>query len=102
MATGGTLVAVTLSSARSVRLFFIVWFGFLGLWSSLTASAVVQRGSAAVLFPLFGVGMATFGYLLCVVGRAIADDDAEFLMAFLRDELGLREPPASALLLGQA
>ena len=95
--SSGTLVAVTLSAARSVQLFFIFWFGFLGFWTALATWSVLQRGPFDFLVPLFGLGMATFGFLLNVFGRALAADDAAFLISFLRDELGLQQPPPSAI-----
>lgn len=95
--SGGTLVRVTVSEARSVQAFMAVWFGFLAFWAAISLTAVLQQGAAGLTIPLFGLGMAVFGLLINLVGRVMGYRDTDFLLRFLQDELELREPPPWAV-----
>jgi hypothetical protein len=95
-AVGGTVVKVTLSSARSVQGFMAFWFGFLTLWTLLASPAVFQQGTAGLIFPVEGLGMATFGFLLNAFGRSLGAGDVKFLLRFLKEQLHLEDLPAWA------
>lgn len=94
--SGGTLVRVTLSGSRYCQAFMAVWFGFVVLWILASLPGVLQEGPPGFMFPLAGLGLAGFAFLLNAFGRAIASGDRRFLIGFLRDELRLQDPPPSA------
>jgi hypothetical protein len=93
----GTLVTVTMSAPQFARVFFGVWFGFLAFWAVLATflSAGQQHGDLTAIS--FAAGMALFGWLFTLFGRALASGDPAFLQSFLTAELGLTEPPPGSL-----
>jgi len=81
--------------------FWVVWFGLLGLFAVLSAADLFKEGAAGLWGPLFCSGMAAFGLLLNAFGRLLGRSDPAFLLGFLHERLRLTEPPASIELLVQ-
>jgi hypothetical protein len=93
----GTLVTVTMSAPQFARVFFGVWFGFLAFWAVLATFLGAGVRHADLTAISFAAGMALFGWLFTLFGRALAGGDPVFLQSFLTGELGLTEPPAGSL-----
>ncbi|TMD94640.1 MAG: hypothetical protein E6I72_12395 [Chloroflexi bacterium] len=88
-----TAVRMTLSGSNSVRLFFVVWYGFLALFAAgVLISTPGRQPPSDLAFPL-GI-MALFlawPVVLNAFGRAIAYGDRQFLTTFLVEELELKQ-----------
>jgi hypothetical protein len=93
----GTLVTVTMSAPQFARVFFGVWFGFLALWAVLVTFLGAGQQRVDLTAISFAAGMALFGWLFTLFGRALASGDPAFLQGFLTRELGLSDPPAGSL-----
>ena len=94
-----TTVRVTFSASNSVRVFFVIWYAFLAVF---TAGIVVSTGgrqpTSAVALP-FAIIAAFIAWpiLLTAFGRAIAKGDRRYLTGFIVETLELREAPALPL-----
>lgn len=96
-AIGGTLVKVSMSATLFGRVFFVLWFGFLLVFTLLGSSAVLQQGAEGLIFPLWGLGIAGAGLAFNAFGRMLAYGDPAFLLGFLQQELQLKPPPPGLL-----
>lgn len=95
--TGGTLVRVSMSASFFGMVFLGIWFGFMGIWTIAATGAFIQQGARGLFFPVFGLGMAAVGIIFNAATRLLAAGDPAYLIAFLQEELDLREPPSYAL-----
>ena len=93
----GTLVTVTMSAPQFARVFFAVWFGFLAFWAVLATFPSAGEQHPDLTAISFAAGIALFGWLFTLFGRALATGDPAFLQSFLIGELGLTEPPPGSL-----
>ena len=74
-----------------VKVFMIVWFSFLGLFSVIMLSTVIAgradvQGSTA-LGLLIPAGMAAFGIALIKFGRWLGRNEETAIIAFLKSTL---------------
>jgi len=91
---GGTLIKARLGRARSLNIFMIFWFGFLGFFM---LTSIVLLGSQDVpqtfKLPFFGIPllMMLFGLGLLKLGGKNMDEHEERILAFLADKVKARE-----------
>lgn len=89
-----TVVRVTLSASNSVRVFLVVWYGFLTVFTAgVLISTAGHQASPAIALPFaFVAGFCLWPVLLTAFGRTIASGDRQFLTGFLVEELELTQP----------
>ncbi|MCS6627851.1 hypothetical protein N0B44_33615 [Roseibacterium beibuensis] len=84
---GARLDCVTAASPF-VRVFMVIWFGFLGLWwVAVLAIAITQLSLTAVFMALFPIPMLAFGVGLTASCRGLSAKDGEVVLAYLRKRL---------------
>ena len=93
----GTLLSVTYKSLVVSRGFFMFWFGFLALWTSVVMIGGLREGKFAWAGPLIGAAFGASLLLINAFGRALARGDVAFLDLFLHTELALTDPPAEMM-----
>lgn len=74
-----------------VKIFMIVWFSFLGVFSVIMLTSVVAGHAAiqgsAVLGLVIPAGMAIFGVALVKFGRWLVRNEETAIVAFLKSTL---------------
>jgi len=97
-----TTVRVTFSASNSVRVFFVVWYAFLALFTAgvLVSPVGRQPTSAGALPPATIAAFIAWPVVLTAFGRGIAHGDRRYLTDFMVETLELRE--AQALPIGIA
>ncbi len=92
-----TTVRVTFSASNSVRVFFVVWYAFLALFTAgILVSTVGRQPSSAVAVPLaFIAAFIAWPVVLTALGRGIAHGDRRYLTDFIVTTLELT--PAQTL-----
>jgi hypothetical protein len=93
----GTLVTVTVSTATFTRWFLVFWFGFIAVWTALALGSGLREGRLELAGLAIGAAFAVFMLLLNAFGRLVARGDQSFLEDFLREEIGLSDPPAEMM-----
>ena len=95
-----TTVRVVLSTARSVRVFFVVWYAFIAFFTvSMLVSTLGRQPAEAILVPTgFIAAFLAWPIVLNAFGKGIAHGDRRFLTSFLVEELELRQAPTVDLL----
>jgi hypothetical protein len=91
-----TTVRVTFSASNFVRVFFIVWYAFLGLFiAGILVSTIGRQPASAVVLPFaFIAAFIAWPIVLTAFGRGIAYGDRRYLTDFIVETLELREAPA--------
>ena len=83
-ADGHTRLHCRFGMHPSVVVFMSIWFGFV----SVAAIAMTIKASAAAVVPL---GFFVFGAILVLIGRAVARDEQDQLIEFLKTTIDAHE-----------
>ena len=97
---GGTMIKARLGRARSLNVFMIFWFGFLGFFM-LVSTGLVGSQDVPLTFklPFFGIPllMMLAGVAMLKFGGKNAPEHEEKILAFLADTVKAREDRTTRL-----